>query len=118
MWKKAEESVGMQPAPTTMATYNEAVEKFSKSATAFMQQLQHLTQAREAYQQAMTASAELRNLLDAGDAALRSLVSELEQAISVNLGNPAAPDKKKPELVKVEAIRGNGESTDTIAVFP
>ena len=50
-----------------MATYIGAVEDFRKSATAFMQHVDLLAQARDAYQQAMTASADLRTVLDAGD---------------------------------------------------
>ena len=39
-----------------MTTYMDAVEEFRESATAFIQNLNLLAQAREAYQQAMTAS--------------------------------------------------------------
>jgi len=46
MWKK-ENDVGTQPTPT-MATYSEAMDKFTKSATAFMEHVHHLTQARDA----------------------------------------------------------------------
>ncbi len=53
MWKK-ENDVGTQPMPT-MATYSEAMDKFTKSATAFMEHVHHLTQARDAYQEAMSA---------------------------------------------------------------
>jgi len=64
-----------------------------------MEQMHHLTQARGAYQKAMTASAELRTVLDAGDTAMRTLMTELEQAITVHLGR-SAQDRKKPEPVK------------------
>src|SRR2546422_8243900 len=77
MWKK-ENDVGTQPTPT-MATYSEAMDKFTKSATAFMEHVHHLTQARDAYQEAMTVSTAIRNSLDAGDQALRSLLLQLEQ---------------------------------------
>ena len=106
MWKK-EDSVGTQPAPT-MAMYSEAMDKFTKSATAFMEHVHHLTQARDAYQEAMMASTAIRNSLDAGDQALRSLMSQLEQTVNSHLGK-AFLDKKKPEPVRVEAARADSE---------
>jgi len=115
MWKK-ENDVGTQPTPT-MATYSEAMDKFTKSATAFMEHVHHLTQARDAYQEAMTVSTAIRNSLDAGDQALRSLLLQLEQAVNFNVGKPA-PDKKKPEPVKAEAARADGESTGAVKMFP
>ena len=115
MWKK-ENDVGTQPTPT-MATYSEAMDKFTKSATAFMEHVHHLTQARDAYQEAMTVSTAIRNSLDAGDQALRTLMLQLEQAVNVNLGKPAL-DKKRPEPVKVEAARADSESTGVVKMYP
>jgi len=100
-----------------MATYMDAVEDFRESATAFIQHLNLLAQAREAYQQAMTASAELRSVLDAGDENLRMLMTQLEQALDLHTGKPVL-DKKKPEAVKVEAIKANGESAGAVRTFP
>src|SRR2546427_9269750 len=111
MWKK-ENDVGTQPTPT-MATYSEAMDKFTKSATAFMEHVHHLTQARDAYQEAMTVSTAIRNSLDAGDQALRSLLLQLEQAVNFNLGKPPL-DKKRPEPVRAEAARADGESTGAV----
>ena len=110
--EKAKFAVGSQEVltgqplpPTTLATYSEAVNEFTKNANAFIEQLPLLSKARDAYEQAMRASAELRRELDAGEQNLRTLMTHLEQVV-----NPA-PDKKKPELAKVEAIRGIDEST-------
>jgi hypothetical protein len=116
MWKK-ENDMGTQPTPT-MATYSEAMDKFTKSATAFMEHVHHLTQARDAYQEAMTASTTIRNSLDAGDQALRSLMLQLEQAINVHLGKSAPIDKKRPEPVRVEAVGADSESTGAVKMFP
>ena len=119
MWKKEEDNVSPQPTPTTIAMYSEAVDRFTKSATAFMEQMHHLTQAHIAYQQALTTSADLRKVLDAGDESLRNLMTQLEHTVNVHLGKPEpALDKKKPELVHVEAIRGNGENTGVLKAFP
>ena len=115
MWKK-ENDVGTQPTPT-MATYSEAMDKFTKSATAFMEHVHHLTQARDAYQEAMTVSTAIRNSLDAGDQALRSLLLQLEQAVNFNLGKPPL-DKKRPEPVRAETARADGESTGAVKMFP
>ena len=111
MWKK-EDGMSTQPTPT-LAMYTEAMNKFTKSATAFMEHVHLLTEARDAYEDAMTTSRALRNSLDAGDQALRSLMTQMEQVINAHLSE-AALDKKRPELVKVEPTRTNGESTATI----
>lgn len=102
---------GQRLPPTTMATYSEAVNEFTKNANAFIEQLPLLSKARDAYEQAMRASAELRTVLDAGEENLRTLMTHLEQVV-----NPA-PDKKKPEPAKVEAIRGTDESTGGVKRF-
>src|SRR6202022_1485255 len=112
---KKEEGVSTQPTPT-MAMYTEAMNNFTRSATAFMEHVHLLTEARDAYQMAIAASASLRNSLDAGDQALRSLMTQMEQVVNVHLGE-ASRDKKKPEALKVEAIRTNGDSTTPGGAF-
>ena len=105
-----------------MSTYVGAVEDFRKSATAFMQHVDLLSKARDAYQQAMTASAELRTVLDAGDENLRSLMAQMEQALNLHMAKPVidrlAVDKKKPEPVKAEPTKANGESSGGVRAFP
>ncbi|MGA7926842.1 MAG: hypothetical protein WCA20_12675 [Candidatus Sulfotelmatobacter sp.] len=102
----------------TMTTYTEAVNEFTKNATAFIEQLPLLTKARDAYEQAMRASAGLREVLDAGEQNLRTLMTQLEQAVNVHRVKPA-PDKKNPQPAKVEAIRGTDESSSRIMTrFP
>src|ERR1700681_596757 len=94
---KREENTGTQPVPT-LTMYAEAMNKFSRSATAFMEHVHLLTEARTAYQEAMSVGTELRNRLDAGDRTLRGLMTQLEQVVSAHLGEPPL-DGKKPELV-------------------
>ena len=115
MWKK-EDGVGTQPMPTG-TTYAEAMSRFTKSATAFMEQVHLLTEARYAYQEAMAASIALRNTLDAGDDTLRSVMAQLQQVLNENLGEPAL-DRKKPGLVKAESSRAKNENTGTGGIFP
>ena len=100
-----------------MSAYAGAVENFRKSATAFMQHMDLLSQARDAYQQAMTASQELRSALDAGDENLRTLMAQLEQALNLHLARPAL-DRKKPEPVKVEGLKASTESSGGVRAFP
>jgi hypothetical protein len=100
-----------------MATYIGAVEGFRKSATAFMQHVDLLSQARDAYQQAMTASADLRAVLDTGDENLRTLMAQLEQALNLHMAKPVL-DRKKPEPVKVDGNKVNGESAGGVRAFP
>jgi len=111
---RRENSVGA-PATPSMATYTDAMNKFTKSATAFMEHVHLLTEARDAYQMAITASASLRSSLDAGDRALRSLMTQMEQVVNVHMGEAIFDGKKpealKPEALKVEPIRTNGDST-------
>jgi hypothetical protein len=112
MWRKEN---GGSPTPTpSMASYTDAMNKFTNAATAFMDHVHLLTEARDAYQTAITASAAIRSSLDAGDQALRSLMTQMEQVVNAHLGE-ALVDRKRPEAlradaVKVEAIRTNGES--------
>ena len=101
-----------------MAKYMDAVEEFRGSATAFIQHLNLLAQARDAYQQALTASAELRAVLDGGDENLRTLMTQLEQALDLHTGKPVPDNKKRPEAVKVETIKANGESVGGVRAFP
>ena len=115
MWEK-ESDVDTQSTPA-MVRYSEAMDKFTKSATAFMEHVHHLTQARDAYREAMTVSAAIRQSLDTGDQALRSLMLQLEQAINLHLGKPTL-EKKGPEAVKVAAARAGGDSTGAVRAFP
>lgn len=126
--EKGQSSVGPQPVlgdirhqpsmpanmaayPANMAAYSEAVNEFTKTATAFMEHLPLLSKARNAYDQAMKASAEIRKVLDTGDEDLRTLMSQLTQAVSKPI-----PDKKRPELAKTEA-RGSGEDSGPVKAF-
>jgi hypothetical protein len=88
--------------------------KFTNAATAFMDHVHLLTEARDAYQTAITASAAIRGSLDAGDQALRSLMTQMEQVVNAHLGEAVVERKRqealKPDAVKVEPIRTNGES--------
>jgi exonuclease VII small subunit len=112
--------VETQPTQTTqmdaMARYTEALDQFRKAATAFLQHVDLLAQARNAYEQAMTSSAELRNVLNAGDETLQSLMTQLEQSVNNHLSTPAFA-RKKPEPVKVEPTM-SGESTRAERVWP
>jgi len=113
-WRK-ENAVSTSPMPS-MATYTDAMNKFTKSAKGFMEHVYLLQEAQDAYKIALATSASIHDSLDASDQALRSLMTQMEQVINAHLGE-ATPDKKKPEAVKVEPIRTNGESTASSATF-
>ena len=102
---------------STMTTYIEAVNEFTKNATAFIEQLPLLTKARDAYEQATKASAELREVLDAGEENLRTLMTQLEQGVSIQRVN-LAPDKKNPEPAKVERMRGTDQGEGRARRWP
>ena len=107
-----------QPLPSpTMKTYTEAVNEFTKNASAFIKQLPLLTKARSAYEEAMRAGAEMREVLDAGEESLRTLMTQLEQEVNVH-GAKLAPDKRNPEPAKVERMRGTDEGGDRAIRWP
>ena len=104
------------PSPT-MQTYTEAVNEFTKNATAFIEHIPLLTKAWAAYEEASSASREMRKVLDAGDQKLRTLISQLEQAVDLQGMKPAL-DKKSPEPAKVERIRGTDEGGGRATKWP
>jgi hypothetical protein len=103
--------------PSSMETYTEAVNVFRQNATWFIEQLPLLAKARDAYEQAMRTSGELRKMLDAGEESLRTLMKQLEEAVNVQAVKAAA-DRKKPEPAKVEAIRATNENTGSGVRLP
>jgi len=107
-----------QPLPIpTMKTYTEAMNEFTKNATAVLEQLPLLTKARAAYEEARRASAEMRKLLDSGDQKLQTLMTRLEQGVNVP-GVQPAPDKKNPEPARVDRIRGSDEGRGPAIRWP
>jgi hypothetical protein len=114
-WKR-DEVVGTQAAPT-WAMYAEAMNKFRRSASSFMEHVHLLTEARMAYQEALTVGNELRNRLDSGDQVLSSVMTQLEQVINDHLSEPVV-DRKRPELVREEQVRGKNAATGTDRNFP
>jgi hypothetical protein len=114
MWKKENEA---STPPASMASYTEAVDEFSKYASEFLAYMPLLTKARDAYQRAMAVSAEVRSMLDTGDGTLRTLMAQLEDAVAFHLGK-IAPDKKKPESVKVEPTLATNEGDDSTWALP
>jgi len=106
-----EDDTAPLPSPT-MKMYTDAVNEFTKHATAFIEQLPLLTKARGAYEEAVRASAEMRKVLDADEEALRTLMAQLEQGVK------PAPDKKNPEAAKVETTRGSDEGERRVLAWP
>jgi hypothetical protein len=51
----------------------------------------------------------MRTVLDAGDENLRTLMTQLEQALDLHTAKPVL-DKKKPEPVRVEAIKASAKA--------
>jgi exonuclease VII small subunit len=100
-----------------MAAYRESVDEFSKHATEFLEHIPTLTKARDAYQRAMTVSTELRSILDTGDETMKSLMTQLEQAVNMQLGKGNL-EKKRPEPAKVESIKGVSDRADIARVMP
>jgi exonuclease VII small subunit len=68
-----------------LATYKEAVEEFSSSATEFLAHIPVLTKARGAYQRAIAVSTQVRHILDKGHEKLRLLMGQIEQAANIQV---------------------------------
>ena len=114
---KKQNEVGTQRLPGSMKTYSQAVDEFSKHTSEFLASIPLLIKAREAYQRAMSVSAEVRSMLDAGDETLRTLMAQVEDAVAVHLVK-APSDKKKPESIKVEAGPTKNEGFDSNRPLP
>jgi hypothetical protein len=93
----------------TMVTYTDAVKEFTTNATAFIEHLPLLAKARASYEEAMRISAEVRRTLDASDENLRTLMTHLEQQVSLRELR-SATEKKPPEPAKVERMKGSDEA--------
>jgi hypothetical protein len=126
MWNKQSEDVGPQRIlgvltkdreVVSTATYREAVDVFAKEAAMFLEHVAIMSKARDAYEQAVSASAELRQILDTGDHTLQTLWAQMEQAVNVVLHSPPS-ERKRGEPAKVEPIRASDEDTDTARVLP
>jgi len=90
--------------PVSMAAYTEAVNEFTRNATAFIEHVPLLTKARDAHDKAMKASAEVRKVLDKGEEDLRALMNHLIQVLNSNVVM-VAPDKRRPEPTQLETMR-------------
>ena len=105
----------------SVATYIDALEKFSKFAQAFKEHMNLLNQARTEYQKAAMAGVELRTALDAGDEVLRTLMAQLENAVAAPLLD-AAPGKKDAEQApappKTDRFVASGANTVVMRTFP
>jgi hypothetical protein len=99
--------------PPTMTTYTDALNKFVKNATEFIEQLPLLSEARDAYVKAMKASTELRQVLDSGDANLRTLMTRMEQMVNIHVVKSDV-ERKKPEASKVEPIRATDQDASEL----
>jgi hypothetical protein len=117
--EKAPRSIAMtgtEKAPGSISTYREAVEEFSTNASEFLKCVPTLTKTRDAYQRAMSISAEVRKLLDTGDEKLGTMMSQIEEAINVQLAKH--PDKKRLEVLKPEPFSpGTSTPPDVLSIL-
>lgn len=108
-----------QAPPVTLGAYTEAVKKFTKSASAFIEQLPLLAAAREAYEEATRASAELRRVLDSGDENLKALMSHLEQMANIHLVSaPVGKAASANEPSKLGPVRVVEDAKGVMKRFP
>lgn len=116
-----QEHAGQAP-PVTLGAYTEAVNKFTRSASAFIEHLPLLAEARRAYEEATRASAELRRVLDTGDENLRALMSHLEQMANVHLVNVPSgkigSENRNAESSRLGPVRVGEEVKGVMKRFP
>jgi uncharacterized protein HemX len=87
------------------------------SATAFKEHVHLLTEARSAFQEAISASTELRHWLDVSDEALKSVMTQLQQVINDHM-SVRVPDRKKPALVRSDPSATRNDSIGTGTSLP
>lgn len=117
MWKNNNDDAGVETFRGSISSYREAVEEFSSNAAEFLNCIPTLVKTRDAYQRAMSISSEMRQILDTGDETLQKMMKQIEQAVTVHLGSQ--PEKKRPEVVKVEPskpLEDTGSGTNLFAV--
>ena len=100
-----------------MKSYTDAVKEFTTSTAAFIEHLPLLRKARQAYEEAMKASTEMRKVLDAGDEDMRTLMTHLEERINLQDLRPPA-EKKSPEPAKVERMKEADEGGGRVYKWP
>lgn len=100
-----------QPMTTGLAAYEEAVKDFSASATEFLGCIPLLTMAREAYERAIKASAELRKTLDSGDETLRNFMTQIQHAVSLHPADALAGERQPEGNGTVKASKEKAEAT-------
>jgi hypothetical protein len=114
MWKPVD-GIVTQPTPT-LATYTEAGNKFTKSATAFLQHVHLLNEARDAYREAVSTSASIRRSLDVGDQNLKALMTQLAQVVSSHFGEPDLEARKLGLVKDTASPESAGEDIEKISL--
>jgi hypothetical protein len=114
MWKPVD-GIVTQPTPT-LATYTEAGNKFTKSATAFLQHVHLLNEARDAYREAVSTSASIRRSLDVGDQNLKALMTQLAQVVSSHFGEPDLEERKLGLVKDTASPESAGEDIEKISL--
>jgi exonuclease VII small subunit len=98
-----------QSMSTGLAAYEEAVKDFSTSATEFLRCIPLLTKARDAYERAIKASAQVRKTLDSGDETLRNFMTQIQDAVSFQ---PDQATAVETERAGIETIKASEEKAD------
>jgi len=100
-----------QPMTTGLAAYEEAVKDFSTSATEFLRCIPVLTKARDAYERAIKASAQLRMTLDSGDETLRNFMTQIQDAVNFKRDDAAAGEGEPAGDEAIKASKGKTDAT-------
>ena len=89
--------------PNALDTYLSAVQKFQQCAAPIME---NLVKAREAYEEALRASAEIRQILSSQDDSLGSVMTKLQDTVSVHLVRKNDPTK----LIEISPADESGDA--------
>jgi hypothetical protein len=83
--------------PNAMDIYSEAVEKFNQSVATCMDSL---LIARQAYEEVLRASGEIRKTLTSGEESIKSVMARLQGIVGVPLADKEAT--KLAEMIEIE----------------
>ena len=99
----------------TMDMYSEAVERFKEYSTASMD---NLVKARQAYEEALQASEEIRKSLMSRDESIKSVMTQLQEIVGEHLAGKVAAPKLIEMPTEEESQNGDAPAKAKVRMWP
>ena len=115
MSKNENNAMAPQRMTDALLDYEEAVREFSTNAAEFLRQVPLLTKARQAYERATIASAQLREILDKGDGTLHRFMAQMQETVTIARANVVL-ESGKPETETVQTSTADGDKANAARV--